>query len=175
VAYRLVRVVQALVSQDNTTKNLVVVSGATVYLADGVTTATVYSDATGTAMSNPVPTGVTPGPTAAGIDTAGNFNAWVDPTQDYALLVNGIKVPLQTSSVHHKDVTDHFDGTKCLIRMVTGRGRSPHSRSQAAAALRVKRCSADGNQVRARAVPDQRHRDDRAVRPDRPYRAKQEP
>jgi hypothetical protein len=111
VAYRLVRVVQALVSQDNTTKNLVVVSGATVYLADGVTTATVYSDATGTAMSNPVPTGVTPGPTAAGIDTAGNFNAWVDPTLDYALLVNGIKVPLQTSSVHHKDVTDHFDGT----------------------------------------------------------------
>lgn len=111
MAYRKVRVSQALVSQNPTTEALVVPTSAAVYLANSATLATLYSNTTGSALANPVPTGVTPGPTAVGLDTAGNLIVYVDIPGDYDVLSNGVKVPLSTPPMHNHDQTDHVDGT----------------------------------------------------------------
>lgn len=112
MAYRKVRVSQALVSQDPSTKNLVPPTSAAVYIANSATLATLYSDLNGTPLSNPVPTGVTPGPTAVGLDTSGNLIVYVDIPGDYDVLSGGVKEPLSTPPMHNHDITDHVDGTK---------------------------------------------------------------
>lgn len=111
MTYRLVKIQVGLVSQNPTSKDLVVVSAAQVYLDDKVTLATVYSDTTGTVLTNSpsVPTGVADG--APGVDAQGNLVYYGDPTKDYAYLVNGHFLPERTTSIHHADFTDHVDGT----------------------------------------------------------------
>jgi hypothetical protein len=82
-----------------------------VYLANSATLATIYGDINGTALANPVPTGVTPGPTAVGLDTNGNLIVYVDIPGDYDVLTGGVKVPLSTPPMHNHDATSHVDGT----------------------------------------------------------------
>jgi hypothetical protein len=111
VSYRKVRIVMGLVAQDATTKALVVPSGAQIYNSDKTTVSTIYSNVTGSALTNSpgVPTGVTPG--TAGLDTYGNLVFYGDVGLDYFALVNGVFVPLPVTGIHGTDFTDRFDGT----------------------------------------------------------------
>lgn len=111
LGYRKVKFQAGLIEQNPTTKDLILPTGAQVYLSDKTTVATIYADETGTALTNSpsVPTGVADG--APGIDAIGNLVFFGDPTQDYSVLVNGHFLPIQTTWVHHADVTDHLDGT----------------------------------------------------------------
>lgn len=111
MTYRKVRVAQGLIGQDGTTKLLVTPSSAAVYLAGTSTLATLYSNTTGTALANPVPTAVTPGSSAVGLTTDGNLIVYVDVPGDYEILAAGVRIPLSTPPVHNHDYTDHVDGT----------------------------------------------------------------
>lgn len=82
------------------------VSSATIYLAGTSTLATVYADETGTAMTNPLPVGVSVG--AGGIDTAGNVRFTAQPAKYDILLPGGIRVRADVS-VDPADIGAHFD------------------------------------------------------------------
>jgi hypothetical protein len=111
MAYRKVRIVLGLVAQNPTTKDLVVPSAAQVYLSNKTTVATIYSDTTGTALTNSpgVPTGVTVG--TPGLDVYGNLVFYGDVGVDYYALVNSVFVPLPVTGIHGTDFTEHTDGT----------------------------------------------------------------
>lgn len=121
---RKVRIVMGLVEQDPSTKALVVPAGAQIYNSDKTTVSTIYSDTSGTALANPVPTGVAVG--AAGLDTYGNLIIYGDDGTDYFALVNSVFVPLPVTGIHGADFTDHVG--------VTGAVADPHGdRADAAA------------------------------------------
>ena len=111
VAYRKVRIVMGLVAQDPSTKALTVPTGAQIYLSDKTTVATIYSNTTGTALTNSpsVPTGVTVG--NPGLDGYGNLLFYGDVGTDYFALVNSVFVPLPVTGIHGSDFTNHVDGT----------------------------------------------------------------
>lgn len=109
MAYRKVVQCQALVDQDTGTKLLVNVPSAAIYLSDKTTLAAIYADESGTALANPVPTGVAVG--APGIDVDGNLNVWFDLGVTYFILALGVYTRLPMVPPHGKDFTDHVDGT----------------------------------------------------------------
>jgi hypothetical protein len=111
VAYRKVRIVLGLVAQNPTTKDLVIPTAAQIYLADKTTVATIYSNVTGTALTNSpgVPTGVAVG--TAGLDIYGNLVFYGDVGTDYYALVNSVFVPMPVTGIHGTDFTNHADGT----------------------------------------------------------------
>ena len=109
MAYRKVGVSQALIEQNPTTEALTPPTSVSVYLSDKVTLAPIYSDESGTSLANPVPTGVTLG--AAGLDTAGNLNVWLDLGSTYWVLVDGSFILLSVVPAHGADFREHADGT----------------------------------------------------------------
>lgn len=123
---RKVRIVLGLIVQDPSTKNLVVPTAAQVYNSDKSTVSTIYSNTTGTALTNSpsVPTGVTSG--TPGLDIYGNLLFYGDDGLDYFVLVNTVFVPCPVTGIHGTDFTDHI-GT-------TGSVTDPHG-SQAYADL----------------------------------------
>lgn len=119
VSYRKVRIVMGLVAQDPSTKALIVPTAAQIYLSDKTTVASIYSNSTGTALTNApsVPTGVAVG--TAGMDIYGNLLFYGDVGVDYFALVNSVFVPLPVTGIHGTDFTDHT-GT-------TGSNPDPHN------------------------------------------------
>ena len=107
VTFRKVRLVMGLVDQNASDKSLVVPGSAAVYKADKITLATLYSDEDGTALANPVPTGVADG--APGLDAVGNLVIYVDIAQDYFVLLNGHYEPIPSVGINGSDFSDHVN------------------------------------------------------------------
>jgi hypothetical protein len=107
-----------LESQDPTTKALTFPTSAQIYLSDKSTVATIYSNTTGTALTNSpgIPTGVATG--APGLDAYGNIVFYGDPGTDYFALVSSLFLPVPVTGIHGTDFTDHLG--------ITGSVADPH-------------------------------------------------
>lgn len=110
--------------QDGATKALIVPTTCTVYASDNTTVATVYSNRTGSSLTNPLPTGVTVG--QPGIDVVGNVMFWATPGE-YYLGINGVREPVtilpdvvELVALVNTILTDPAAGTAGMRTLGTG-------------------------------------------------------